>query len=866
MAPREKIQAPSSSGLNYYSSRDDALKNSDDWLADKRNDDQSEGLWRIHDDLYDLTDYVDRHPGGKFWLKVTKGTDITEAFETHHILRDVTPILSKFHVRKAFKPRHSPYTFHDNGFYRTLKRNVKEFLKDKPKVSIWKSKLIIDVMLLLTFALSILAAHFWSYTLAVFAGYFLACVVIIAHNFFHQRDNFRMHYFNFGMETREWRISHVLSHHMFTNTIYDMEVSVIEPFLEYLPVKKSVLQKIFYVLITPLAYATVYHISFLKTNWKTDHARWPLLIKFILPLAMYVFTDQTFLASFGMWNFILLVSSAIFGTIGLNAAHHHPDIFHDGDAVRDDRDWGISQLDTVMDRRDISGLFLVLTNFGDHGLHHLFPTFDHATLDQLYPVLRKTCKDFNIDLRVTTQLDLVKRLDKNTTVIASAHTELEINMAPREKIHAPSSSGLNYYSSRDDALKNSDDWLADKINDDQAEGLWRIHDELYDLTDYVDRHPGGKFWLKITKGTDITEAFETHHIFRDLTPMLSKFHVRKASKPRHSPFTFHDDGFYRTLKRNVKEFLKDKPKVSNWKSKLFSDIMLLLTFTLSILAAHFWSYTLAVLAGYSLTCVVIIAHNFFHQRDNFRMHYFNLAMETREWRISHVLSHHLLTNTIYDMEISLFEPMLEYLPVKKSFLQKIFYVLISPLTYATLYHISFLKKVLLIATGRTEHARWPLLIKFILPLAMYIFTEQTCLASFGMWNFIILVSSAIFGTIGLNAAHHHPEIFHDGDAVRDDRDWGISQLDTVMDRRDISGLFLVLTNFGDHCLHHMFPTFDHATLDQLYPVLRKTCKDFNIDLRVTTQLHLVKGQFEQLLRTEPNKKITDLLKYSKKQM
>lgn len=34
--------------------------------------------------------------------------------------------------------------------------------------------------------------------------------------------------------------------------------------------------------------------------------------------------------------------------------------------------------------------------------------------------------------------------------------------------------------------------------DDNAEGLWRIHNKLYDLTDFIDKHPGGSDWIKFT--------------------------------------------------------------------------------------------------------------------------------------------------------------------------------------------------------------------------------------------------------------------------------------------------------------------------------------------------------------------------------
>lgn len=76
-----------------------------------------------------------------------------------------------------------------------------------------------------------------------------------------------------------------------------------------------------------------------------------------------------------------------------------------------------------------------------------------------------------------------------------------------------------------------------------------------------------------------------------------------------------------------------------------------------------------------------------------------------------------------------------------------------------------------------------------------------------------------------------------------------------MDRTDITGsIFLVLTNFGDHGLHHLFPTIDHAYLPHLYPVLDEVCKEFKIKLRFTTQWDLIKGQFRQLLNTTPNPK------------
>lgn len=62
-----------------------------------------------------------------------------------------------------------------------------------------------------------------------------------------------------------------------------------------------------------------------------------------------------------------------------------------------------------------------------------------------------------------------------------------------------SSLGIKYPSLRDHPLKIGSLWLEGKRLDDGAEGLWRIHDQLYDFTDFINSHPGGSDWLSLTK-------------------------------------------------------------------------------------------------------------------------------------------------------------------------------------------------------------------------------------------------------------------------------------------------------------------------------------------------------------------------------
>lgn len=56
-----------------------------------------------------------------------------------------------------------------------------------------------------------------------------------------------------------------------------------------------------------------------------------------------------------------------------------------------------------------------------------------------------------------------------------------------------------YPSLRDNPLRSPGDWLQGKIIDDNTQGFWRIHDNLYDFSSFIDEHPGGKDWIRLTK-------------------------------------------------------------------------------------------------------------------------------------------------------------------------------------------------------------------------------------------------------------------------------------------------------------------------------------------------------------------------------
>lgn len=58
---------------------------------------------------------------------------------------------------------------------------------------------------------------------------------------------------------------------------------------------------------------------------------------------------------------------------------------------------------------------------------------------------------------------------------------------------------LKYPILRDVDPKTVQQWIKGKNIQDGAEGLWRINDNLYDLSNFISKHPGGSQWIQLTK-------------------------------------------------------------------------------------------------------------------------------------------------------------------------------------------------------------------------------------------------------------------------------------------------------------------------------------------------------------------------------
>merc|ERR1719446_98006 len=184
-----------------------------------------------------------------------------------------------------------------------------------------------------------------------------------------------------------------------------------------------------------------------------------------------------------------------------------------------------------------------------------------------------------------------------------------------------------------------------------------VHGKWYDLSNYIHKHPGGPTWLKLTKGQDITEAFEVHHLNHEKAEkVLKTMYVKDAAEGYIGRYSWDDSGFYRTLRSRVQKIF-GKRRDGRPDTGPTSYFLGLCCFAIAV---HFMSFAAmlrwpsilsAVIAGFTLQPFHGIGHNALHVKDNIWMYCYDFCgWKHHKHRTSHAIAHHLHPNTPLDLE------------------------------------------------------------------------------------------------------------------------------------------------------------------------------------------------------------------------
>ncbi len=193
--------------------------------------------------LYELSEWANKHPGGSQIIKWINGRDATiEVYSNHSNHALVDSVLSKYLVDDANITK-------NNRIY-VDKVYPKKYVYDD---IIWITALsiyILDVNLLISLL-----------SLIVIGGY--------GHQYVHNMS-WKKHLLSFtGFVSNVWQHEHVLSHHIYTNTIYDVDLldfHDIKKYMHYLhPAMRYFI--VCHVILIRRVFTAPYHVA---TNFTTS--------------------------------------------------------------------------------------------------------------------------------------------------------------------------------------------------------------------------------------------------------------------------------------------------------------------------------------------------------------------------------------------------------------------------------------------------------------------------------------------------------------------------------------------------------------------------------------------------------------------
>ena len=379
-------------------------------------------------------------------------------------------------------------------------------------------------------------------------------------------------------------------------------------------------------------------------------------------------------------------------------------------------------------------------------------------------------------------------------------------------------------------------WMSEKRERDaelwgvDTSKYWIIENKLYDLTPFIDRHPGGSNWLTMTKGQDVTDFFIIHHINEGKArEVLDKYYVGET-KNKVSRFSFEEDGLYRTVKRELLKEMTVKEIQDETTSKIYGIILFVLlclciglsAYTIDAERKSYLPYFFGALSSLFLISMVGIGHNFIHHKPTVFKYFLTLTGFTHdEWQIMHCLSHHLYPNTELDFEAAALEPIgffLRNLPENHMFTEVVLVLL-----FMFLQPLNFILKLFVVPILRKRKPDFWYLVPSFVILTFY-YTTGNFWFSLKLHFFIYGVFGLIFNRV-LFCGHRLQELWTEG-AERIE-DFGEH---TVLATNDtdtwMSGFmsYLFLAGFNIHTPHHFFPTADLMAHPRIIKIIERECQ------------------------------------------
>lgn len=400
------------------------------------------------------------------------------------------------------------------------------------------------------------------------------------------------------------------------------------------------------------------------------------------------------------------------------------------------------------------------------------------------------------------------------------------------------------------------------MDDPNSHKYWVINKKAYDLTKFLDKHPGGKYILELNKGRDCTEMFYSYHMasgmkLRVFEGMLKEYYVRDAYPNEiETKFNWDSPDLYIDFKERIANYFKGKSIKANTYGWTIYGIMIVLTlisiylwiqgYWISLLLIPFCGAYLSSSILHDATHYAMVKSPIWNERLSYLGLYHCLPLT---WYHQHVIGHHTQTN------IQGRDPDLEHFRVNQmkfgwrtnvkqqhqNYYLKwrnyfpLFAIMASygPIIYRSvdcLISGTYLNRVKFQFTSKRE------VIEFLLELSLFIFGPWFMISKLGWVKGLIFIAVPRFihgvGYYFMSQVSHIQEDafkFIDDKNVNPNNEWVVHQICTSVDY-ETQSLFWSFVSVGlnNQAIHHICPTVHPCHYPELNKVLIKFCQDHNL--------------------------------------
>jgi len=388
--------------------------------------------------VYDITTWLDRHPGGRDILLLTAGRDVSDLFVTYHPFTDkAASVIAKYQIGEISStefPQFAP----DRGFYQECRQVVGDYFKrtgydhKDPRAGLWRLALFLTGAAL---GYGILCqGDAWSWPVRIAAALlFGVCQALPLLHTMHDSSHlaigpnetwwrfigrFCMDWFA-GASVYSWYNQHTIGHHVYTNIMgADPDLPVVEegdmrritPFQKwsglykyqhiYLMVLYGLLGLKFRIQditgtildetngairVNAMSSSDLFQQILSKSVW--------FFWRCVLPVYFFGNTYSHFIPTFLIAEFM----TGYFLAFNFQVSHVSPAaVWPDIQAPLSD-EWAINQMHTSIDYGHGNWLVTFLSGALNYqSIHHLFPSVSQYHYPAIAPLVREVCKKHGV--------------------------------------------------------------------------------------------------------------------------------------------------------------------------------------------------------------------------------------------------------------------------------------------------------------------------------------------------------------------------------------------------------------------------------------------------------------------------------------